>query len=140
MIVRSTTTVLALLVVACSANEPNDPSGGGGHGGSEPAASCEDEKQALVDLIEQNRACEVDDDCQVLTSFCLYEGRVDCTGDFFVNRNVDEQEFVQVDDAHTACMQAISDEPDSECGTCLKIGWAPFCDAGICSPSEELAQ
>ena len=140
MIVRPETIVCALLVVACSANEPNAPSGGGGQGGSDPVASCENEKQALVELIEQNRACEIDEDCQALSSLCLYEGRVDCTGDFFVNMNVTEEEFVQVDDTHTACMQASSDEPDSECGTCLKIGWAPFCDDGICAASDEIAQ
>ena len=124
-------TLLLVSTIACSDDEapPSDDDGS-------PSSECTDEKQSLQDLIEQHRACETDDDCQHLASFCLFEGRVDCTGAFYVNRDVTQEEFEQRDDAHTECVQEHSAEPDNECGTCLMGSKLPTCDQGVCAASD----
>lgn len=140
MMLQHSTLSCLLVLVACSgevASSGGGPSGGSAHGGADASAPCEDEKQALVQLLEENRACEIDDDCQYLISFCLEEGRVDCTGAFYVNMNVAAEVFESVDSAHTECMQANSDTPDSPCGTCTGTSRLAFCDTGICAASDQ---
>lgn len=140
MILQHSTLSCLLVLFACSAevaSSSGGPAGGGVHGGADASAACEDEKHALVQLIEQNRACDNDDDCQYLISFCLEEGRVDCTGAFYVNMNVAAGAFETLDSAHTECMQASSDTPDSPCGTCTGTSRLPFCDSGICAASDQ---
>jgi hypothetical protein len=130
----------SLLVVACSgdvSSSSNELSGGGAAGGSDAATPCESDKQALTELIEQNRTCENDDDCQYLVSFCLQEGSIDCTGARYVNMNVDTEAFELADNAYTQCMQA---EPNSDCGTCTGCSKLPLCDSGICAASDEYEQ
>lgn len=99
---------------------------------------CGEEKAALVALIEDNKTCTTDDDCQAIDSWCLMEGRVNCTGAFYFNRDVTGDQFAEADEAYTSCVSADAGSPASEsCGTCL-MGFLPaICDGGICVPGPE---
>ncbi len=131
-----------VVALACaSSNGPADRSdsplqGPANGSGSDAAAEasvgqCDDTKQSLVQLINQNRSCSGDTDCQTLVSFCLFEGRVQCAGHFFMNNDVDPDEFTRLDGELTECVGGVG----HGCGTCLGgPNMVPICKDGVCMP------
>lgn len=126
--------LVSLLVASCG--ESSDGSGASDDG--PPAFRCDQERRALVEMIEENRTCKGDEDCQYLVSFCLVDGRVDCTGAFYVNTAVSSELFQERDDAYTECLMDRSSDAD-DCGTCLAGSRLPYCDNGVCAASDVYA-
>lgn len=123
---------VSLTMAALSANCSTEPTNG------VTPPDCENEKAALVEFIEDNGSCATDDDCQYAQSWCLLEGRVDCTGAFYFNRSVTAEQFAELDDVYSNCVSADSASDAAEnCGTCLKGSLTPICDAGTCVPGPE---
>ena len=130
---------LALLVLLATVTPAIGPSCGKGtdDGDGERSTSaspvqstgCAEERQALVKAISDHKHCAKDSDCQALVSFCLHEGRVDCTGTFYVNSKLSSEAFGKLDGALSRC--AGGKLP--ECATCAKEAVLPACIDGICS-------
>ncbi len=96
--------------------------------------ACATEQRALQSLIEAHSACETAADCQFFRSWCLFEGRVDCTGAFYVNRELSADEFQGADDALSACLADDAPNGTADCGHC-GMGEAPAaCIEGRCAP------
>lgn len=111
--------LLSALAPSCSTDDPD---------------ACAAEQQALESLIEAHQACETAADCQFFRSWCLFEGRVDCTGAFYVNREVTAEEFERVDGRLTACVAESAPNGTADCGHC-GMGEAPAaCIEGRCGP------
>lgn len=111
--------LLTALAPSCSTYDPD---------------ACAAERQALKSLIETHSACESAADCQFFRSFCLFEGRVDCTGAFYMNREVTAEEFKRLDVELGACVAENAPNGTADCGHC-GMGEAPAaCIDGRCGP------
>lgn len=95
-------------------------------------SGCAAVESALLELIDANRSCTRDSDCQQKHSVCLFQGRVHCSSGFFVNRSIDEETFEQLDSELRRCSA-----PET-CGACAGgPALIPICKDGICLPDPE---
>jgi hypothetical protein len=115
-------------------NEANEAGRVDGHVG--PATACDDIERSLAQLVLDHRSCMTDAECRRVTAFCLFEGRVHCSGAFFVNGELDDSEFAQMEAELLECrMEEAGDAGEHGCGTCLGGPLlTPICKAGICMP------
>ncbi len=95
------------------------------------SSNCSEQRQALTKVISDHKQCLKDSDCRGLVSFCLHEGRADCTGTFYVNASLSTEAFGELDGALSRCAGGML----PECGTCAKEAAAPACIEGVCSMS-----
>jgi hypothetical protein len=112
--------------------------GAGGSGSGGAGNACGAEESALIELIDQSRACEVDEDCQGIVIDCLFEGRTpgDCSGTFWLNRDVDEGALEELVRAHGECF----DDNGGTCGSCPTDFFEPGCVEGTCDAGDPIGK
>jgi hypothetical protein len=77
----------------------------------------------LQDLINGNKSCASDTDCQVLNVGCgITED--DCTGAVFVNTRTELSEFEALRHNYYSCV--------GPCATCDRANPSPMCLNGVC--------
>lgn len=123
---------IATVSAACASGSAGDSGNAGGGGVGQGGGSCDLAREALKDLIASHRGCQVDEDCAYHQSFCLREGRIDCTGAFYVNRDLSADTFQEADSAYTNCLSPTQRE--EECGFCDMGPADGYCSDGECAP------
>lgn len=123
--------LLGLFVVACAAETAESTPSTGEESSSTSAAVCAAKRAEQTELLAASRSCSADADCTEVVAFCNFEHRVDCTGVFYVSRDIDMDAFNRLEEELNQCT------PQDDCGTCL-MGWAkPACVGGLCVKGSE---
>jgi hypothetical protein len=132
--------ILSLACGCASKSVPSTPSdsngvvtdGAAGSGGADAdgADACQQQEDALLGLITQHQSCGTDSDCKRVHSECLFAGRFNCSGNFYVKNDLDETEFSHLDDALASCASGAG----IKCMSCNIAPLAPACKSGECVP------
>lgn len=95
---------------------------------------CSDERLAIVDLVNANKACTDTSDCVTEFVGCGVT-EDDCTGAVYGNAELDSDELYRLGLRLGTCSNAF--ENGSEwCGQCDRIPWPPSCVDGRCIAEE----
>lgn len=95
--------------------------------------ACADKRAEQTALLEASRGCSIDSDCTEVVAFCNFENRVDCTGVFYVSRDIDMDAFNRLEEELNQCT------PHDDCGTCLMTSPKPVCHEGLCVKGTEFS-
>ena len=95
--------------------------------------SCTDTMNGIRRLIVAHRACEADADCTTVNVSCLPSSN--CTGNLFVNRDLDQQTLAELTRELNTC---VNGDPDIGCPVCLRLDPPPACIDNVCQPASEL--
>lgn len=90
-------------------------------------ADCSSQRAALVEFIEANKACEVDDDCTARQVGCDVT-EDDCTGAVIMSRDTDFSAFERLQEAFVSCEAG----PEGGCAVCDRAFGGGSCEAGRC--------
>jgi hypothetical protein len=110
-----------------SAGTDTGGSAGTGTGGSDE--DCDDERRALRELINANKACSDTSDCISLTVGCgITEDN--CTGTVYTNDDIDEALFDDLRSSFMTCLEA--HESTDGCAICERLPRPPTCSEERC--------
>lgn len=126
-------TVLASLALVACTPDANKTGGHNQTGDADGAASlsCSATLVTMTKLVEEHRTCSVDADCTILGSWCIFTGRGNCAGQFYVNVSIGVDAFRALDNSLT--QMNCTDAADGICGTCgLGAPMTPACVEGRC--------
>ncbi len=88
---------------------------------------CSPHEGKLLQEIQANKDCELDSDCQVLTTSGCSLAAEHCSGAFYVNQVADLTALEALDRAHSECLGV-------QCTTCRALPPAAVCNYGKCYP------
>jgi hypothetical protein len=92
---------------------------------------CIDTMNEIRDLIVAHRACETDADCTKVNVSCLPNST--CTGDLYVNRDLDQTALAELTADLYTCKNG---RPDVGCPVCLRLDPPPACIDKVCQPTQ----